>query len=79
MPLSMCVSCPAVPCCVSFPMHLSAAKETKLNVICCHDNCVCAHMQKESLVSMAEWCRRYAQINSVGLRKVPAHADLYVP
>ena len=27
-------------------------------------------LQVEELVQRAEWCRRYAQINSVGLRKV---------
>jgi len=30
------------------------------------DGCV----QINSLVVMAAWCRRYAQINSVGLRKI---------
>lgn len=27
-------------------------------------------MQVDGLVAKAEWCRRYAQINSVGLRKI---------
>lgn len=54
------------------------AKTTALNIICCPSDCVSAHVQKESLVSMAEWCRRYAQINSVGLRKVPAYQSLCV-
>ena len=27
-------------------------------------------MQVDDLVARAEWCRRYAQINSVGLRKI---------
>ena len=29
-----------------------------------------AGLQVDGLVSRAEWCRRYAQINSVGLRKI---------
>lgn len=29
-----------------------------------------AGLQVNDLVARAEWCRRYAQINSVGLRKI---------
>lgn len=32
-------------------------------------------LQLNDLVAKAEWCRRYAQINSVGLRKVCPSSD----
>ena len=34
-----------------------------------------AVVQANKLVAQAEWCRRYAQINSVALRKVPSLPD----
>ena len=33
-------------------------------------------MQDEALMERAEWCRRYAQINAVALRKVCKPASL---
>ncbi|BDA43089.1 probable E3 ubiquitin-protein ligase BAH1-like 1 at C-terminar half [Coccomyxa sp. Obi] len=68
-------------------IKLSQQEGQQVQLTCCFRLSICskllqrrsnAAIDKDSLVSMAEWCRRYAQINSVGLRKIlKKHDKLY--
>ncbi|CAL8468915.1 g8456 [Coccomyxa elongata] len=68
-------------------IKLSQQEGQQVQLSCCFKLSLCskllqrksnAAIDQESLVSMAEWCRRYAQINSVGLRKIlKKHDKLY--